>query len=72
MFFATRKLRRSRGRWGVRPARRRARDGHEFLSASSRRRVRKILGLSARRQRRLTKERRAYKKGRPSNSGRLF
>ena len=48
----------------MRPARTRARDGHQFLSASQRRRRRKISGLSARSQKRVTKENRAYKKGR--------
>lgn len=48
----------------MRAPRRRARDGHQFLAAPSRRRRRKIGGLSARSQKRVVKQNRAYKKGR--------
>ena len=51
--------------WTGKSARKRARDGHQFISASARRRVRRIGGLSARAQRSVIKTRRAYKKRKP-------
>ena len=53
------------------PGRRRARDGHQLLSGSQRRRSRKSSGLSARQQKRVVKARRAYKNGRPYRSKRF-
>jgi len=49
--------------WTGRKPRRRARDGHLFLSSSQRRRRRKLSGSSARQQKKAIKSNRAYKNG---------
>lgn len=48
----------------------RNRDGHTFLSGSEKRAQRKLSGLTGKKDRKLTNERRRYRKGVPDKRGR--